>query len=299
MKLTKLAVLALAATTLFISCKKDDNTVDPQVDDSATAMFNAAREDEGAQAHYDEVFKITLGVQSSDAGEDIGIGSGADIIYSSDKSSSLQPETPDSARCFTVTVDSKALRVFPKTVILDFGTGCIGKDGKLRSGKIMSVYTGPVFITGSKVTTTLIDYHVDSFKLEGTQVIENTSTTAIRWTHSVTGGKITNTSAGKWKTWSSTRTNTQIEGMGTPFLLADDIYQVTGNGSGSTSQNNFWTAEITVPLIWRFGCKWISKGILHLTRNNMGGDLSYGDGGCDNKAILTVNGKDHEITLHK
>lgn len=285
---------------LFSTCKKEDTNTSPQTDESAS-FIEASEQDADAQSHYDELFRITLGVQSADAGEDIGIGSGADIIYSAKTSApdNLRPETPDSARCFTVSVTPQTLHVFPKTVTLDFGTGCIGKDGKTRKGKIISVYTGPMFLSGSNVTTTLDNYQVDSFKIEGTQVIENNSTTVIEWKTNVSGGKITNMNSGRWKAWEGSRTNKQIDGMSTPFILADDIYQITGNASGANSNNNAWTAEITVPLNWKFSCHWISKGTVHTTRNARSADLDYDDGACDNKAILTVDGISHHIILRK
>lgn len=298
-QLLKFNAALLAASLLFASCKKEDTGSSSQ-NGNSSELVEASEQDDAARAQFDEVFRITLGVQSSDVGEEVGIGSGADIIYSASPTpGDLQPETPDSARCFTVTVEPATLHVFPKTVTLDFGDGCVGKDGKTRKGKIISVYTGPMFLTGNKVTTTFQDYQVDSFKIAGTQVVENKSTNAIQWSVDVTGGKITNANSGNWKAWESSRSNKQIDGMSTPYNLSDDIYEMTGSGSGSTTSNVSWTAEITVPLNWKFSCRWIFAGTVHLTRNNLSGDLNYGDGTCDNKATLTVNGNSYDITLHK
>ena len=132
---------------------------------------------------------------------------------------------------------------FPKTVTIDFGTtGCLGKDGKLRKGKIVTIYTGPMRIPGSKTSTTFIDYSVDSSKIEGTHTVENTSSSNKQeWTVNVINGKITNTNSGSWKTLNSKRVHKQVEGNGTPLYPLDDKFEITGNSSGSNSNGNSWT----------------------------------------------------------
>ncbi|MEO7960445.1 MAG: hypothetical protein ABIR19_02795 [Ginsengibacter sp.] len=302
-KISKLAMAsAISAVLVFSSCKKDDSIKDPGNSGQAATINEATQNDAEAEAQYNELFNITMGVQSADAGEDVGIGSGADIIYTgrTNVNGNYLIETPDSARCFTVTANPQALHSFPKTIILDFGTGCVGKDGKTRKGKITSVYTGPMFIPGNKVTTTLTGYEVDSFKIEGKQVIENTSSSnSFAWKTDVIHGKITNTVKGFWKMWVSSKTHTRSEGNGTPFYPRDDVFQITGDAHGSSSNNNSWTAEITDPLIKKNGCRWLSKGVVSISINNNKGLLDYGSGDCDNNATITVNGVSHDIILHK
>jgi hypothetical protein len=261
--------------------------------------MDATQSNAVAETQFDDVFNITMGVQASDAGEEIGIGAGVGVIYSN----AANPDgttTPDSSsRCFSVSVVPHIAHVFPKTVTIDFGDGCFGKDGKLRKGKIVSIYTGPMFVPGSTSSTTFVDYSVDSFKIEGTHTVENTSTSNRKeLTVKVIDGKITNTNSGSWKKWSGTKIHTQVEGNGTPLYPLDDVFQITGDATGSNSNNNSWTAVITDPLIKRFTCRWIAKGTVRITRNNNIAVLDYGDGACNNKAVITVNGVPHDIILH-
>jgi hypothetical protein len=174
------------------------------------------------------------------------------------------------------------------------------KDGKLRKGKIVTIYTGPMFIPGSTTSTTFVDYSVDTFKIEGTHTVENTSlSNKKQWTVKVIDGKITNTSSGSWRIWNSTRIHTQVEGNGTPLYPLDDKFEITGNSSGSNSNGNSWTAEIVAPLIKRFTCPWRVKGTVNITKDTTMAVLDYGDGTCDNKATITINGVTHIITLHR
>lgn len=289
-------VIIFAGILFFVSCKKDNNTnttdnPDPQL------SVDAAQNDNVAEQQFNDVFNISMGVQSSDAGTDIGLGTGADIVY---RTYDAEKTASPTDRCFTVTVDPKGANTFPKTVTLDFGTGCTGKDGKVRSGKIITVFSGPMRTAGSKATSTFANYHVDSFMVNGTQIIENSSSSnKMAWTVSVVDGKVTNTNSGRWVEWDAVHEHTQTKGNGTPFDPTDDVYTITGNSSGSNSNNNSWTTNITQPLVRSFICPWREKGEITLTRKSdtITVILDYGDGTCDNKATITIKGITIPITL--
>ncbi|KAA9041756.1 hypothetical protein FW778_06990 [Ginsengibacter hankyongi] len=147
-QISKLAsLLLIAGIATFSSCKKDNSTNQPADTPAVVATMDATQSDAIAESQYDDVFNITMGVQSSDVGEDIGIGAGVGVIYNNDTNPDGTPtNTPDSAssRCFTVNVVPHIAHQFPKTVTIDFGTaGCLGKDGKLRKGKIVDYLYGP------------------------------------------------------------------------------------------------------------------------------------------------------------
>jgi hypothetical protein len=77
----------------------------------------------------------------------------------------------------------------------------------------------------------------------------------------------------------------------------DDIFSITGGGRGENSRGKSWGHEVIEPLIKKFTCRWISKGVLRIRFNNTNGLLNFGDGRCDNKAELAVNGNVRIITL--
>jgi hypothetical protein len=294
------SLFLITGLVTFPSCKKDNSV--PQTPDTPAiaATMDVTQSNAIAEEQYDDVFNITMGVQSSDVGEDIGIGAGINVIYTNTPTAG-GTSTPDSAssRCFIVTVSPRGLHVFPKTVTVDFGNGCLGRDGRLRSGKIVTVYTGPMFIPGNSATTTFVDYSVDSFKIEGTHIVANTGSAGkVQWAVKVADGKITNTNSGNWRTWNSTRTYTLVEGSATAVNPLNVMLQITGSASGSNSNGNGWTAEIVSPLIKKFTCPWKVKGTVNITRNSVMAILDYGDGTCDNKATVSINGVTHIITLH-
>lgn len=292
---TWLTAFAVIGALTFTSCKKE-TSVSNVIEDSpaeVAATINVAAEEAQTEDQFDDVFNITASINAEDAGEDLGMG--ANVSGLAEPGVRLTPATP---RCFTVTVVPNQPGVFPKTVTIDFGTGCLGRDGKYRKGKIVTIYTNRMLVPGAKISTTFVDYYVDSFKIEGTHITENTSTSNMQGLKiSVIDGKILNTNNGNWRKWNSTKNVLQIEGNGTPNFPLDDVYKITGGARGSNSFGHNWASVIVEPLIKKFTCRWIVKGTVHLVRDGREALLDYGNGNCDNEAIIYINGVGHRITL--
>ena len=292
---TWLLAFSLIGALTFTSCKKDD-TVNSVTDNDPTelaATQEATTQEAETEAQFDDVFNITASMNSSQVGEDLGVGANVSGLYELGSTN-----TTNTTPCFTITVVPNIPHVFPKTITIDFGTGCLGRDGKYRKGKIVSIYTNPMVLPGAKVSTTFVDYYVDSFKIEGTHITENTSTSNMQgWKVVVIDGKVTNTNTNRWRKWNSTKNVLQIEGNGTPHFPLDDVYKINGNARGSNSAGHTWASLVVDPLIKKFTCPWIVKGKVQLIRDGREALLDYGNGNCDNLAIIYINGVPHVITL--
>jgi len=291
-----LLAFGLIGAVTFSGCKKDDsmNTVTEETDPvELAATQEATTQDAETEAQFDDVFNITASMNTSEVGEDLGVSANVSGLFELGSTT-----TANTARCFTITVVPNIPHVFPKTVTIDFGNGCLGRDGKYRKGKIVSIYTNPMVIPGAKVSTTFVGYHVDSFHIEGTHITENTSISNMQgWKNQVIDGKITNTVNNRWRNWNSVKNVLQITGNGTPNFPLDDIYKITGNANGSNSGGHSWASQIVDPLIKKFTCPWIVQGTVRLLRDGRPALLDYGNGGCDNQAIIYINGVAHVITL--
>ncbi|MBC7903177.1 MAG: hypothetical protein H7Y27_07125, partial [Gemmatimonadaceae bacterium] len=205
--------------------------------------------------------------------------------------------------CFNVSITRLgAPNAFPVKIVLDFGTGCTGNDGRIRKGKVITVYTNRLVIPGAKATTTFDGYAVNGIQVEGTHIIENTSTANnLRFRKQVVGAKLTKPN-GNYIQWSCDKTLTQTDGLGTPYWPFDDVLEISGQASGATKRdNNFfqWSHIISKPLVKKFSCRWLTKGEVTIQRSNRNvGYLDFGNGTCDNKATVTVNNVTVEITLN-
>jgi hypothetical protein len=269
----------LAAT----ACKKHD-------ENSGTAaqlefVSVTTESDATAEVVFDDAFNNAMGVNS-----EVGIG-GTGVFGI------------DSTPCIAVTTTQMNMgNRFPLKVSIDFGAaGCVGKDGRVRKGKINLLYTGPLLVTGNSATISFDNYALQEFAVQGSQQITNTSTPDKKsFTTVVTNAKINN--GNNFTEWSSSKTITQVEGTATPLIAIDDIFNITGSATGTARRGNKlyqWSTAITAPLVKRYVCRWISRGAVSLQKGNtVVATLDYGIGTCDNKASFFLNNSVQEITLH-
>ncbi|HYE56755.1 MAG TPA: hypothetical protein VD996_18035, partial [Chitinophagaceae bacterium] len=217
------------------------------------------RSDVEAQAIFDDVIRVNTEAGSGGTGifRQAHTAYGQEIIAGTDGTDTVPA-------CVTITVTHfNPPQTFPVKVVLDFGNGCTGRDGRLRKGKIITVYSGPLIFPGSMVETSFDGYSVNRIQVEGTHRVENKSTLQKRtFAITVDNGKLTKPD-GDYSQWSSART------------LPDN------------------------PLIKRFTCRWIVKGKMAIRNNSSDvAVIDYGNGLCNNKATITINGQAYEITLH-
>jgi len=295
-----LPIILLAFVSL-ISCKKETSN---KTEDESFASLVSSEADAESEIIFNEIFDNVMGVNN-----DVGLaGVGVFGMASPGSSGEMARTTacPDVTKTHLNPPD-----VFPVKIVLDFGSGCVGRDGRLRAGKIITVYTNRLIFPNAKATTTFENFSIDSIKVQGTQIITNlselssTNTVINKWKVVIEGAKLTKPN-GNYVEWNSTRTITQLEGMNTPDLPLDDIYKIEGSSTGKVMRGNIligWHSEITEPLIKKFNCRWIVKGTIRVVRLNLSntsswaGAINYGDGRCDNKAVVVINGVSHEITL--
>jgi hypothetical protein len=294
---TGLLATILVTALVFSACKKQDDNSSGAAGKEEFATV-ASQSDATAEVVFDDVFNNVLGVSS-----EVGIG-GTGVFGRVDVSSGStnRVEGVDSVTCYAVTIKQLSATRFPLQITIDFGTGCTGRDGRIRKGKIIVTYTGHLFIPGNSATTTFDGYYIESLKVEGTHKLTNTGTTDKKsYTTQIINAKLSQAN-GNYIQWNSEKTIAQIEGAATPLIGIDDAYNITGQAGGAVQKDGKyfqWSTAITSPLTKRFTCRWIAKGTLNLKKGNDAvAVLDYGSGGCDNKATFTVNGAVHEITLY-
>lgn len=289
----------LLISSLVTSCSKNDANSQAQTEQEKTALVTTESDVE-AEIISNDVFDNVMGVNTEVAAGGTGVFAGANpgsdgAIYG--------PMGVDSvARCFTVSVTNlDSTEVFPVQVVLDFGSGCTGKDGRIRTGKIITTYSKRLVLPGATATSTFQGYSVNGIAIEGTHVITNTSIqNGLAFTIDVSG-KISRQN-GDFVELTSERTITQSLGASTPFDIRDDAYTVNGSANGTTKRSDkifHWSTEITSPLVKKFGCRWIIQGtITHKKDGAKIAEFDYGSGTCDNQATLLVNGQARIITLY-
>jgi len=303
--LTRLMIAVIFLSILIInSCKKETSNsgnLSPQEEEQATLVMTES--DAEAEFVFNDLFDDVMGANNDVGMAGTGIFGRANIL-----NNSLEIARVDSTtRCFTVAIIHATTSFFPVSITIDFGSGCLGRDGHTRYGKIITTYTNRLIVPGASATTSFENFQIDSLQIAGTQKITNTSTANERqFSVDVENAKLSKPN-GNYSEWNSHKTITQVEGLGTPELPFDDIYKIQGSATGKVKKDDrlyAWTSEIVDPLIKKFTCPWIVKGqvknskVSNSSNSTWVAVLDYGNGDCDNQATITINGIEHQITLH-
>lgn len=274
-------LILITSALLLGSCKKAAETIDEIQKDKTMAQDNHMAEDEA-----DDISVISDEAYSYGELKSRGGSGGSGIMG-------------DTVKIIRSKTDS--------TITIDFGiNGIIGKNGKIRKGKIIIKFNGGYRVVGSAISQTFDNYFVNGKKIEGTRSItyKGDSSGMPKWT--IQSDLTITKNDGKKVTWSSTRTRIMTAGYSTPLNWYDDEYTITGTANGTTSNGDTYTMSIGKPLFIKVSytpptlCKYIIDGTITYTRGSRTATFDYGYGGitsCDNQAELNYNGSKTIITL--
>ena len=267
------ALLMIGAIT-FYSCKKDETvTTTPEI--SATEL-NSTQDEAVATASFD------------------------DVMAEVDDALSSNMKSVDANDCRNVKEISGTITGLSKKFEIDFGTGCFGKSGRTKSGKILVDVSGRYWIKGWTRTITFSDFKVNGRRMEGTKTVTYMGLDANKhpyWTVKLVGGKITyNDSTFVLREFDHVRT--LVATIDTTAKKVDGAIEVTGSGSGTNRKGSKFTDRITIPLVFSNNCKHIKSGAIEITVE--GKDpitITYENENCSGKASISRKGKKKEIDL--
>lgn len=198
--------------------------------------------------------------------------------------------------CPTISIDTV---VVPHLMTIDFGTSCTGKDGKVRSGKILVSATS-FKVLPSVRTKTFQDFMVDGRKIEGTVIKSIQKDVTVHTRTATLKENITLINTAKGDTVKRTSEITRLYKRNVLTDKTDDQTLTWGTVNNTRSNGAFNTKTIleATPLLFEASCKHIVSGIASF-ENSKGKtwSINYGDGSCDDKATMTVNGESKEITI--
>ncbi|MBK8424854.1 MAG: hypothetical protein IPL27_02220 [Lewinellaceae bacterium] len=263
-----LLLIAAFILTTANACKKDNtDTTDPAV---ATAV-QALR----SQQLINSSFGIAL--------------------HGAEKANGLVNQSVED-RCSAVTVFPADLTTFPKTITVDFGNGCTDSDGKFKTGKVV-VTVGKIWEADTEVSILYDNYTEDGAQLSGRFTLKNQSN-ANAGVFSIVAEDIKAADTqGFTLDYNAVQTFTQIAGHPTWWDWNDDVYEITGTIQSVLTNGETVDWTIQNPLTKANNCAWVSEGIGLLNINGLDVGVNYGNGSCDNKGTLTINGQTYEVTL--
>ncbi|MCI5081358.1 MAG: hypothetical protein MRY78_06705 [Saprospiraceae bacterium] len=179
---------------------------------------------------------------------------------------------------------------FPRTITIDYGTdGCEGPRGRTRKGQIIIEQTDSLRLEGAERTVTLQNFSIDEVAIEGTKYWTNNGFDA---SGNISISREVSTSItypnGDQASWEANHLLTQTAGGDTQAWM-DNVYEISGGSSGTNRNGVAFSVSITQPLVKSKNCPWIQSGIKEFSFGDRNRTLDYGDGSCDNQAVVTYN----------
>ena len=277
MKANFFMIAAALAILSFSSCTKQT-----EIDQTS---LDIADDDAVSEAIYEDVFNTV---------------DNADIILDNlGKGDVTKSEIVVTDSCPLITIANPDEAIWPKTITIDYGTGCEGFFENTRSGKIIIVITGCRLLEGSKKTVTFENYYFNGIKVEGTKEVENlgyNENQNLEFSDKLMNGKLTlpdgqviERSFDYKKEW--------VVGQDTRYIW-DDEFLITGTAAGVDINGVAYTKTITTALLWKRECRFFVSGVVLIEREGCDPiEINYGDGTCDEVATVTCGGESKEIQL--
>jgi len=262
----------------FYSCKKDSSPLEQ-------ATLDLAADDAVSEAVFEDVF--------------ITVDNASIILDDAMKNRDTKSTFLVGDSCPAISVTNPTTGIWPKIITIDYGSGCVGFYDNTRSGKIIIEITGPRREQGSKRTVTFENYYFNGIKVEGAKVFENLGLNANQnfvISVTLTDGKLV-LPDGKTIERSVNHEREWIAGFSTGTIW-DDECLVTGSATGRNADGVSYLRTITAPLDWKRVCIFIVSGVVRIERGEAEPfNLDYGDGECDNKAVVSRGDQSGEIQL--
>lgn len=268
---SKILMLAIISCMLTISCENEEKTyiVSGSDIESDTKIDNVS----------DDVLQI---VTSQSNAEESSAG----------RSSSNAGSFLTNCATVNTVVDGNS-----RTRTVDFGTtNCTLANGNLVRGKIIISFTNDFDALTRTINYSFENFYHNDRRVEGSRTVVKTmlpngnpkATINLNMTVTYSNGSV------------FTRVGERIrefnEGYETT-VLTDNVYSITGNWKTTLPSGVLHTTTITNPLIAKWGCPNIVSGTISIVRTGEPWILDYGNGDCDNKATLTINGETQNFTL--
>ncbi|RBL93036.1 hypothetical protein [Chitinophaga flava] len=281
-------IAVVAVATLFFACKKEVTTDTAAANEDDNKTLLAASHETTAHAVYGDLFETTAVIAANQ-----GLTNGRKAEYN---------DYANVTACPSILLSSANPTDWPKQLVIDYGDACRDSYGVTRSGKVYITVYGLLFGPNSNIAIRLDGYKYNGIPVQGRDSIYNVTynaTTGVQYTTEITGGRMLFSDT-LILGYTSKKTVKQTAGAGTP-TPNDNVYNVEGTASinyekGGPAGSATFTTQ--TPLVKATACQWVSQGKLQVALGNLSGIIDYGNGVCDNKATITVNGdKVKEIIL--
>ena len=192
------------------------------------------------------------------------------------------------------------------TLIINFGEENYLHLGHLKRGEIISIYNKFIYNSNSQITTTFNNFYINNNLIQGKMYLENNGSNQNGFPEfSLTVDSMSMyTNNGSIDISSGNYIKQMVNGYNTQYQYLDNIYKLTGNAQGNSSNNNNFSLEISDSLNMNLSCFESSSCIITEGTSRLIPDgyeeriINYGNNSCDCDINAVIGEDIHPIIIN-
>lgn len=270
-----LSTFALSLCVFIVSCNDDEDAAPDQETINTEALVLAAQTDQIDDASYSIIDNAFI--------ENV-------INTRAATANSFFPE------CALITVSPNGDG--SGSMVVNFGEQCTLNNGAQVSGQINLSY-GPIQNQSREVMYQYQDFTYNQNEVLGSGTVIRTLENANGNPEAVLNSEITINFVGSdvSATRNLNRTREWIEGV-VSGTWTDNVFLITGNWNTTFTNGTSRSGEVITALRKEATCPFFVTGAIAITnQNGVSGILDYGEGTCDNSAVVTIGEQEFTIML--
>ena len=192
------------------------------------------------------------------------------------------------------------------TLIINFGEENYLHLGHLKRGEIISIYNKFIYNSTSQITTTFNNFYINNNLIQGKMYLENNGSNQNGFPEfSLTVDSMSMyTNNGSIDISNGNYIKQLVSGYNTQYQYLDNIYKLTGNAQGNSSNNNNFSLEISNSLNMNLSCFESSSCIITEGTSRLIPDgyeeriINYGNNSCDCDINAVIGEDIHPIIIN-
>lgn len=192
------------------------------------------------------------------------------------------------------------------TLIINFGEENYLHLGHLKRGEIISIYNKFIYNSNSQITTTFNNFYINNNLIQGKMYLENNGSNQNGFPEfSLTVDSMSMyTNNGSIDILNGNYIKQLVSGYNTQYQYLDNIYKLTGNAQGNSSNNNNFSLEISDSLNMNLSCFESSSCIITEGISKLIPDgyeeriINYGNNSCDCDINAFIGEDIHPIIIN-
>lgn len=192
------------------------------------------------------------------------------------------------------------------TLIINFGEENYLHLGHLKRGEIISIYNKFIYNSNAQITTTFNNFYINNNLIQGKMYLENNGSNQNGFPEfSLTVDSMSMyTNNGSIDISNGNYIKQLVSGYNTQYQYLDNIYKLTGNAQGNSSNNNNFSLEISDSLNMNLSCFESSSCIITEGTSKLIPDgyeeriINYGNNSCDCDINAVIGEDIHPIIIN-